>query len=890
MRLAVTDATIQTTTGAAFAHSVDETLAAQAVNPTTGLSAAEVQRRRERYGPNALRQVEQRSALQILLTQFKSIIVYLLLFAAGLAFVFGDVIEGVAVLIVILINAGIGFFIELQAVRSMESLRQLGQTTSKVRRDGRVQEIPAEDLVPGDIVLLEGGDIISADMRLIEESRLQIDESPLTGESVPVNKQIAPLPLDTELAERTNMAYKGTAVTRGSGVGVVIGTGMNTELGRISALVAEAEDETTPLEERLDQLGQRLVWVTVVIAIIVIIGGVLTGKDLILMIETAIALAVASIPEGLPIVATIALARGMYRMAQHRALVNRLSAVETLGATTIIATDKTGTLTENRMTVDQIVTLHRQVDFSADGRAAADDPILRDALKIGVLCNNASLPASDDAPPVGDPLEVALLLAGAKVGLRQEELLRELPEVRESAFDPQHNMMATVHRQPDGRYYVAVKGAPESVIHASSFFKSETGIVPLTEDQHHQWVTRNDELAATGLRMLGVAEKIVDSPDVDPYTDLVLVGLVALLDPPRADVRDAILAARRAGIRLVMVTGDQPATALTIAREIGLVEDERAEVIRGRDLKPVEQLNDAECDRIANTSVFARVSPEQKLDLIGIHQSRGERVAMTGDGVNDAPALKKADIGIAMGQRGTQVAREAADMVLQDDALSTIVYAIEQGRVIFDNIRRFVIFLLSCNMSEIFVVGLASLVSETLPILPLQILFLNLVTDVFPALALGVGEGDKAVMTRPPRDPAEPIVTRQRWLEVIGYSALISAGTLGAFALATVGLHASTEQAVTIAFLTLAFAQLWHVFNMRDNRASIINNDVTRNPYIWAALAFCTLLLLAAVYVPVLNRVLETTNPGSVGWALVLLMSLLPMFITQIAKQLLSRS
>lgn len=885
----MTDSTLQEIRSDIFARPVEEALEAQNVDPASGLSAAEIERRRNQYGPNMLREIEQRSVLQILITQFKSIIVYLLLFAAGLAFAFGDVIEGVAVLLVIVINAGIGFFIELQAVRSMESLRKLGQTTVKVRRDSHVLEIPAEDLVPGDIVLLEGGDVVSADLRLIEESRLQVDESALTGESVPVNKQLNPLPGDSELADRTNMAYKGTAVTRGSGVGVVIGTGMNTELGRISALVAEAEDETTPLEKRLDQLGQRLVWVTVVIAIIIIIGGVLTGKELVLMIETAIALAVASIPEGLPIVATIALARGMYRMAQHKALMNRLSAVETLGATTIIATDKTGTLTENRMTVDRIVTLNNQVDFSADGSTIVEDPTLRDALKIGVLCNNAALSSDENTPAVGDPLEVALLMAGAIAGLHQDDLLRQFPEVRESAFDPQHNMMATIHRMPDDQYYVAVKGAPESVIQVSSSHRAQHDVEPMTEEQRRQWINLDEEQAASGLRLLGVAEKIVNSPDVDPYTDLTLVGLVALLDPPREDVRDAVMASRRAGIRLVMVTGDQPATALNIACEVGLVESKGAEVIRGRDLKPVEQLSDAECDRIANTAVFARVSPEQKLDLIGIHQSRGERVAMTGDGVNDAPALKKADIGIAMGQRGTQVAREAADMVLQDDALSTIVFAIQQGRIIFDNIRKFVVFLLSCNMSEIFVVGLASFISQTLPILPLQILFLNLVTDVFPALALGVGEGDKSVMARPPRNPAEPIVTPERWREVIGYSAAITAGTLGAFILATVGLNATAEEAVTISFLTLAFAQLWNVFNMRDSKSSIINNDVTRNPYVWGALVFCSILLLAAVYVPVLNRVLSTTDPGAAGWGLVLLMSLLPMFITQIVKQVLSR-
>lgn len=883
------ETTLQESNSDVFVRPVEDVLNSLNVDPASGLSTDEVEQRRNKYGPNMLREIEQRSVLQILITQFKSIIVYLLLFAAALAFAFGDVIEGVAVLLVIVINAGLGFFIELQAVRSMESLRKLGQTTVKVRRDRRVLEITAEDLVPGDIVLLEGGDLVSADLRLIEESRLQIDESALTGESVPVNKQLNPLPSDTELAERTNMAYKGTAVTRGSGEGVVIGSGMNTELGRISALVAEAEDETTPLEKRLDQLGQRLVWVTVVIAIIIIVGGVLTGKELILMIETAIALAVASIPEGLPIVATIALARGMYRMAQHKALMNRLSAVETLGATTLIATDKTGTLTENRMTVDRLVTLNNQVDFSADGLKAVEDPAQRDALKIGVLCNNASLSPDEATPAVGDPLEVALLMAGAKVGLHQDNLLQEFPEVRESAFDPQHNMMATIHRLPDGRYYVAVKGAPESVFNASSFHRIGNGVEALSEDQRRQWFDLDEEQAASGLRMLGMAEKTVDSPDVDPYSDLTLVGLVALLDPPRGDVRDAVLASRRAGIRLVMVTGDQPATALNIACEVGLVESKGAEVIRGRDLKPVEQLSDAECDRIANTAVFARVSPEQKLDLIGIHQSRGERVAMTGDGVNDAPALKKADIGIAMGLRGTQVAREAADMVLQDDSLSTIVYAIQQGRIIFDNIRKFVVFLLSCNMSEILVVGLASLISESLPILPLQILFLNLVTDVFPALALGVGEGDKTVMSRPPRDPAEPIVTRERWRAVIGYSAAITAGTLGAFIIATVGLKATPEEAITISFLTLAFAQLWNVFNMRDSQSSIIINDVTRNPYIWGALIFCTLLLLAAVYVPVLNTVLSTTNPGTVGWGIVLLMSLLPMFVTQIIKQVIGR-
>ena len=876
----------QMTTRDASAASSTAVLEANQVHRARGLTAAEAQQRLEQYGPNKLREAAQRSAWSILIEQFKSIIVLLLVFASALAFAFGDVVEGFAVLAVIFINAAIGFFTELRAVRSMEALQQLGHVSARVRRDGQMIEIDAEQIVPGDILIFEGGDVVTADARLLEAAKLQVNESALTGESLPVDKQVEALGEVEELAERRNMIFKGTAITRGSGEAIVITTGMKTELGHISSLVEAAEDETTPLEQRLAALGRKLVWLTLVVAVLVIIAGVISGKDLILMIETAIALAVASIPEGLPIVATIALARGMQRMAARNALINKLSIVETLGATNIICTDKTGTLTENQMTVSFVALATGEQPLDRDAPACEDSSLLRRALRIGVLCNNASL--NHDHQAVGEPLEVALLQAGARCDLYRQPLNDELPEVREIAFDNDTNMMATIHRMSrDEGYYVAVKGAPEAVIRACTRVRGEDGAGdPLDENACEAWIDRNDRYAADGLRMLAVAEKQVASADAPPYEDLTLVGLIGLLDPPREDVRDAIAQCRSAGIRLIMITGDQPATARTIALETGLAQEGKAEVVRGRDLKAPDEMSEAERHHILETSIFARVNPEQKLNLIGLHQANGARVAMTGDGVNDAPALKKADIGIAMGQRGTQVAQEAADMVLKDDALSTIVVAVRQGRIIFDNIRRFVLYLLSCNISEILIVGLASLVNAPLPIQPLQILFINLVTDVFPALALGVGEGDQAVMKQPPRDPDEPIIRRQEWLRIGGYSVAMMAGVLGVYAYAMIGLELETQRAITIAFMTLAFAQLWHVFNMRDPQSTIFRNDIVRNPWVWGALGLCTLLLLSAVYVPFMRATLDTVELTLDDWALVLVGSLVPLVVGQLGKEI----
>ncbi len=879
-----------------FSETSDAVAHRWALDPDVGLDAETALKRREHYGSNQLRALETKSPFEILVHQLKGVIVWLLVAAAGLSFTFHDISEGIAILVVLAINTLIGFSTELRAARSMEALANMASVTTRVRRDGTEINVDARELVPGDLVVLEAGDMVTADLRLVRVSNLTCDESVLTGESVPITKQTDPVSKDAVLGDRFCMVFKGTAITQGTGEGIVTATGMDTELGRITYLVHSAEAARSPLEVRLDRLGHRLVWLTLVLAALTIIAGVLRGHDIAQMIQTGVALAVAAVPEGLPVVATLSLARGMIYMATRNALISNLSSVETLGATTVILTDKTGTLTENRMTVvrylltgaqvdvDSKVSLSQFLDGSMD-RLADSDVRLCAALQVGALCNSASL-GPEGASASGDPMEIALLRVADKIGSGRDCLLGKFKKIAEHAFDPNLKMMATVHQidkddpQHKGQMLYTIKGAPEMVLAACTSVLGPDGPEALTEVARQDWVTRSHAAAADGLRLLGLAMKYETQGDAAPYEWLMFVGLVCLRDPLRADVPGAVAAARAAGVRVVMMTGDHARTAAAIARQAGLVEGD-VTVIEGGDLTDLDHISDPERDRVLAADVFARVAPETKLKLATLFQDNGHIVAMTGDGVNDAPALRKADIGIAMGQRGTDVAREAAHMVLKDDSLATIIDAMRQGRIIFDNIRKFVVYLMSCNVSEVLIVGLAVGVGLPVPLLPLQILFLNLVTDVFPAFALGLGKGDEGVMNRPPRAPSEPIVDRRHWIEIGLFGGLITIATLSAFLLALTWLDLKPELAVSVAFVTLALAQLWHVFNLRMAGSALLRNVVTRNPWIWAAIVFCLGLIALSLWLPGLSDVLQLPYPGRSGLMLAVGASLFPLGVGQ---------
>lgn len=888
----------------AWARTTAEVLDELQVDPLLGLRTADVQSRRRQYGQNQLKAAKRRSVWSILVDQFKSVVILLLTVAGVLAFLFADHAEALAIFAVIAINGSIGFVTEWRAIRSMEALGRLGSVETVVMRNGNVQSLPAGQLVPGDIVILDGGDIVTADMRLIEAAKLQADESTLTGESLPVGKQTEPLAVDARVMDRNNFVFKGTAITRGSGKAVVVGIGSATELGRISMLVTEAEAQQTPLEKRLDALGTRLAWAVLCIGFFISIISILVGRDTSLSIEVGIALAVAAVPEGLPIVATIALARGMWRMAQRNALVARLSAVETLGATSVILSDKTGTLTENRMTVTTLrLTDNIEVDVEGSGQATrggfreqgrslerASAELLDELLTTAVLCSNATLremPGGDIAS-VGDPTEVALLVAANRRGIQRDKILRRSPEIREIAFDPDTKRMATLH-SADAGILVAVKGAPETVIPLCT--KAQTGQVQELLADHDQqgWLEHARNLADKGLRTLAIAKKLAAGADEDPYADLVLLGVVGLEDPARAGVKDAIARCRGAGVSVVMVTGDHAATARNIGVELDMVEStaDSHRFVDGAELDTL--LGHPSGSDLLAAQIFSRVTPEQKLNLIDFYQRQGAVVAMTGDGVNDAPALKKADIGVAMGIRGTAVAKEAAAMVLQDDEFGTIVEAIAHGRAIFENVRKFVVYLLSCNISEVLVVTLATIAGAPLPLLPLQILFLNLVTDVFPALALGVGRGADDLMLRKPRPADEPVLTQSHWMRIGMHGVVISISVLAAMAIAVFYLEFEMARAVTISFCTLALAQLWHVFNMRDDMKSFFNNEIISNTWIWVAIGICLALILLAVYTPLLSSLLELSDPGASGWLLIILASTFPLLVGPLVRYVATR-
>lgn len=882
------------------ALSLDEALQRQA-SSLGGLFADEAARRLSRFGPNRLEAVAAVSVWELLLRQFRSVVVALLTGAAALAFALGDVAEAVAIFAVLAANVGLGFWSEWGAHRAMDALRKLQVQQAKVRRGGEEMIVDAADLVPGDLMVLEEGVAIPADGRLVESAELNTLEAPLTGEPFPVAKSPAPVADDEPLADRTCMVWKGTLVSTGHALAVVTGTGRDSEVGRISAQVEEAHAASgrTPLEQRLDQLGRRLVFITLVVAAVVTAVGVLRGGEVWLMVETGLALAIAAVPEGLPVVATITLAVGMHRMARRRALVRHLPAVETLGSTTVICTDKTGTLTAGTMTVVRLwlagrADSHRDVEVnetgfrSGDEELRSDDPELTRALRVGTLANRAT-------PDQGDPTEIALLGAAGKAGLDRRALVANRPEIAEVPFTSERRYMATFHRseeEDDDEVLVCLKGAPTRLAELCTRLRSNEGDLakdsPMDDDARRRVDEANRGMASRGLRVLALAEgRLAEGglQEENPESSLgdpVFLGLVGVADPPAPDVRATIETLDAAGIRTVMVTGDQNVTAKAVAAELGL-QREDDEVMDGRELSSLDvpQLA-ARLDRIC---AFSRVSPGEKLRIVEAYQQRREIVGMLGDGVNDAPALEKADIGVAMGGRGTDVAKETADMVLADDRFSTVAVAVEEGRVIYDNILKFIFYLFSCNVSEVLVLFLSVVAGLPLPVLPLQILWLNLVTDVFPALALAMEPAEDDVMKRPPRDPKTAILSRTFMTKIGLHAGLLTAVALGAFAWSLQLRGDSLDRARTIAFMTLAFSQLLHVLNARSDRAVLWTRRLLQNAWVWAAIGLTTSLQLLVLYVPALSRVFAATPLGASDWLLVGIASAVPLALGQLLRR-----
>ena len=891
------------------ACSTDETAKELGSQIDRGLTDGEVAERLERYGPNILAEAKQRSILAIIVYQFRSLIVGLLLAAAGVAFAIGDVAESVAILIVILLNAAISFITEWKAASALAGLRKQTVSIARVLRDGVERQIPAGELVPGDVVLLAAGDRVPSDGRIVEHARLQVDESALTGESLPVTKSSSPV-ADHEalLGDRLSMVHMGTAVTDGRARVMVTATGSNTEMGKIGALIGDAGEHGTPLEAKLAQLSRAMLLIVLGMCAIIVFIGSLRGIELLYMFEVGISLAIAAVPEGLLAVTTMTLAVGMQRMARMNALVRRLPAVETLGSTTVICSDKTGTLTRNEMTVREFYAASQRVEVSGKGYGATGEfrvegrkldlagegtgsEPLRLALRIGALCNDSRvLRSASDTTVLGDPTEAALIVAAEKAGLDLTELDRDYPRIKEVPFNSKTKQMATVHSTVGGGIFAYVKGAPSTVLEASVSVLGVDGVTAMSATALRRGQAANDDMAGKALRVLGLAyRKLEGNYDVADLTrGLTFVGLVGMIDPLRDQARETIAVCRIAGIRTIMLTGDQQVTASEIARQLGLDIDAQGKPLRSIHARELTDLDAEGWDNIvADAAVFARVSPEHKLKIIDALQKRGHVVAMTGDGVNDAPALRKADIGIAMGIRGTEVAKESADMVITDDNFATIVGAIEQGRIIVHNILRFIHYLFSCNFAEIVTVFAAIMIGWPLPLAVMQILWLNFVTDIFPAMALALEPSAPDVMKRPPRDPKEPLMTPRFGWMIIWQGLLLSVCTLAAFAIGMrwYGVDGlGLRHAVTIAFMTLALAQVFHAFNARSKTRSAFTALLFTNRWLWGATFLCISLQIAAVTVPFLQTILRTVALTTADWLLIGLTCVAPVAVVEIVK------
>lgn len=830
------------------------------VDPAHGLPDEEVGRRRADLGPNVLAQSKARGPLALLADQFRDFMILVLVAAALISGFLGDWIDTLAILVIVLLNALIGFAQAWRADRAMAALRQLAAMQATVLRGGQVQVLAASELVPGDIVLLEAGNQVPADLRLLDIAQLKVDESALTGESVTVEKHARRLQgTHHALGDRLNMAFKGTTATHGRARGLVVATGMATELGQVATLLQEGGskgaageqlgERMTPLQQRLADFGRRLALAVLGICAVIFVVGVLRGEDPVLMMLTAVSLAVAAIPEALPAVVTVLLALGARRMARQNALIRRLPSVETLGSVTFICSDKTGTLTQNRMHVEQLW---------MEGRAwhvgQPHDPAMAEVLRAAALCNDARHGRGNAWH--GDPTETALAQTALEAGLDKDTLETQWPRVQELPFDSERKRMSTVHRGAQGALVAYVKGAPESVLPQCTLQWRADGALPL---QQKVVLDQAMVLAAQGLRVLALARRDLDVLPTDGQLasveqGLSLIGLVAMIDPPRPQAQAAVRDCLSAGITPVMITGDHPATALAIARRLGIVHDgHEVEVLTGAELARMDEplLH----ERVASVRVYARVDPLQKIRIVQALQAHGEFVAMTGDGVNDAPALKRADIGVAMGRGGTDVAREAASLVLLDDNFATIVRAVREGRRIYDNIRKFVRYALTGNSGEIWVIFLAPLLGLPIALLPIHILWINLVTDGLPGLALAREPAERGVMQRPPRPPQESLFAHGLWQHVLWVGLLMAGLCLGlqAWALSNGNAHGPS-----IVFTTLTLAQMAHVLAIRSERDSLFTLGLRSNLALLGAVLLTLALQLATLYVPALNPIFRT--------------------------------
>ncbi|MFO7153062.1 MAG: calcium-transporting P-type ATPase, PMR1-type [Bacillota bacterium] len=875
-----------------------------------GLSSETAKERLKEFGYNELIGKKGPTVFEMFLDQFKDFLVIILIVASLVSILIGEVIDSLVIILIVILNAVLGVIQEYRASKALDALKKMAAPEAKVIRDSTVQVIPARELVPGDIVLLEAGNYVPADLRIVESVNLKIDESALTGESVPVEKNAEKvLSGEVPLGDRVNCAFMGTVVTYGRGKGIVVSTGMKTEIGMIAKMLESYEEEVTPLQKKLEETGKILGIASLVICGVVFVIGILRGISFLEMFMTSISLAVAAIPEGLPAIVTIVLALGLQRMVKRNSIIKKLHAVETLGSTTVICSDKTGTLTQNQMTATKIYTDGQFFSITGEGYRPTGDFYLDDKkvdpkantaleqlLKIGALCNDAKLEKVNQGEDssnwriLGDPTEGALVVAAAKAGLFTSELEKDQPRLKEIPFDSDRKLMTTIHPW-DGKYVAYVKGAPDVLISRSKYIFKANQVRPLTQDDIEEISKANKAMASHALRVLALAYRPLDELPEEPTSEeieneLIFVGLIGMIDPPRPEAIEAIKTCKRAGIRPVMITGDHKDTAVAIAKQLNLMENED-DVLTGAEL---DAMSDEELLKESRrVSVYARVSPIHKLRIVDAIKSNGHIAAMTGDGVNDAPALKKADIGVAMGITGTDVAKETADMILVDDNFASIVAAVEEGRVIYSNIRKFIFFLLSCNIAEILIIFVSMLAGLPVPLKPIQLLWINVLTDAFPALALGMENKEPDIMQKPPRKPDEPIIDRRMCWQIAIQSFFMTVAVIGVFVYA-LKTTADVEKARTFAFTTLILSELLRAYTSRSETHSVFEIGFFSNRFMVLGTSLSLILLLAVIYVPVLRTIFDTTYLSFLDMDIILLFSLLPFTSAEIGKVLLRKS